>query len=191
MEIGSSEWLKDIQEQTSRLSSLTNDLIYLARMEEDQHLPMIVFPLSDVVEETLSSFEVAAKARGKTICQRIQPSVEYLGNEKALRQLASILIDNAVKYAPAGSTIEAALTETVRHVRLSVKNQAPDLTQEQLMNLFERFYRADGGRNSKESGHGIGLSVAKAIVSAHNGKIDASKMNDDLVFTVLLPQTRR
>lgn len=190
MEIDNNEWLQDIQSQASRLSSLTSDLIYLARMEENQQLPMIVFPLSDVAEETVSSFETAAKAHGQAILQDIQPAIECVGNERALRQMVSVLMDNAVRYAPAGSRIHVTLERTARQIRLAIRNPAPHVTPENLENLFERFYRADASRNSQDGGHGIGLSVAKAIVSAHGGKISAALRDNELTIMVLLPTPR-
>ncbi len=190
MEMDSNEWLQDIQAQASRLSSLTSDLIYLARMEENQQLPMIAFPLSDVVEENVASFETAAKARGHTIHQEMQASIEWVGNEKAVRQLVSVLMDNAIRYAPAESKIRVTLGRSARQIRLAVQNPAPNLTPENLENLFERFYRTDASRNSQDGGHGIGLSVAKAIVSAHGGKISAALKDGELTITVLLPALR-
>lgn len=187
MEIDGNEWLRDIQAQAGRLSSLTSDLIYLARMEEDQQLPMIAFPLSDVVEETAASFETAAKAHGQTLLQEIQASIECVGNEKAIRQLVSVLMDNAIRYAPAGSHIRLRLGTSARQIRLAIQNPAPHLTPENLENLFERFYRADTSRNSQDGGHGIGLSVAKAIVSAHGGRISAALKDNELTIMVLLP----
>lgn len=187
MEIDSNEWLRDIQAQAGRLSSLTSDLIYLARMEEDQQLPMIAFPLSDVVEETAASFETAAKAHGQTLLQEIQASIECVGNEKAIRQLVSVLLDNAIRYAPMGSHIRLGLGTSARQIRLAIQNPAPNLTPENLENLFERFYRADTSRNSQDGGHGIGLSVAKAIAGAHGGKISATLKDNELTIMVLLP----
>ncbi len=190
MEIDNNEWLQDIQAQANRLSSLTSDLIYLARMEENQQLPMIAFPLSDVAEETAASFETAAKAHGQTILQEIQPSIECVGNEKAIRQLVSVLMDNAIRYAPAGSNIRLRLGASARQIRLVIQNPAPNLTPENLENLFERFYRADTSRNSQNGGHGIGLSVAKAIAGSHGGKIGASLKGNELTITVLLPASK-
>lgn len=191
MEIDSNEWLRDIQAQAVRLSSLTSDLIYLARMEEDQQLPMIAFPLSDVVGETVASFETAAKAHGQTILPDIQPAIECVGNEKAIRQLVSVLMENAIRYAPAASKLRVKLEKFARQIRLAIQNPAPNLTQENLQNMFERFYRADASRSSKDGGHGIGLSVAKAIAGAHGGKISAALRENELTITVLLPASKR
>lgn len=86
-----------------RLTSLTNDLIYLSRMEEEQpKLQRIAFPLSDVTEETAQSFAAPARNQGKTLSVCVQPLLSCTGDEKAIRQLISILLDNALKYSPAG-----------------------------------------------------------------------------------------
>ena len=97
MECGGNEWLDDIRKQTKRLTSLTNDLIYLAKMEEGQRNTVkIEFPLSDVVEETAEAFRARAINENKKLELDIQPGISYIGDEKAVRQLVSILVDNAV-----------------------------------------------------------------------------------------------
>lgn len=93
-------WLADIQEQTKHLTSLTNNLITLSRMEEERtRLQMIDFPFSDVVEETVQSFQALARTQNKTFETLIQPMISLYGDEKSLTQLVSILLDNAMKYS--------------------------------------------------------------------------------------------
>ncbi|MEF2794241.1 MAG: HAMP domain-containing sensor histidine kinase, partial [Hydrogeniiclostridium sp.] len=96
MELGENEWLADIRRQAERLTGLTNDLIYLSRMEEEQpKLSLIEFPLSDVAEETAQSFLAPARTQGKTLSLAIEPMLSFYGEEKSIRQLLSILLDNA------------------------------------------------------------------------------------------------
>lgn len=118
---------------------------------------------------------------------RIQPQLTLRGNDKAVIQLISILLDNAVKYTPEGGTICLTAERQGRQLRLSVNNTtAVPVTQEQLGQLFERFYRVDSSRNSRTGGYGIGLSIAKAIVTAHGGKIQAAaKTGKDLTITAV------
>lgn len=93
-------WLPDIQEQTKHLTFLTNNLITLSRMEEERtRLQMIDFPFSDVVEETVKSFQALARTQNKTFETSIQPMISLYGDEKSLTQLVSILLDNAMKYS--------------------------------------------------------------------------------------------
>ena len=175
MEQGENEWLRDIQKQTERLAALTNDLVYLAKMEEAENsLQMIEFPFSDVVSEAASSFQALAQAQGKTFQCRIQPMLSVTGNEKAIQQLINILLDNALKYSPENGTVTLTVEKQNRSVQLSVYNTTADtISKSNLTMLFDRFYRIDSSRDSCTGGYGIGLSVAKSIVAAHNGKIQA------------------
>lgn len=189
LDLGENEWLRDIRIQAKRLAALTNDLIFLSRMEEEQvQLQMIEFPFSDLVSETAQSFQALAKAQNKTFTVHIQPMISLYGDEKALRQLVSILLDNALKYSEADGDISLSLKKEGKTVCLSVYNTTASVSREQLSHLFDRFYRADPSRNSRTGGYGIGLSIAKAVVSAHRGKITAHTQDGhSLLVTVLLP----
>lgn len=175
MEFGENEWLEDIQKQAKRLTSLTNDLVYLSRMEEaTDSTQTIVFPFSDVVSEAASSFHSLALAQDKVFTCNIQPMLSLKGDEKTIRQLVSILLDNALKYSPVHSTVTLTLEKQNKFLLLSVFNSTENpIPKESLPLLFDRFYRIDSSRNSQTGGYGIGLSVAKAIAASHNGKIQA------------------
>lgn len=177
MDIGENEWLHDIKNQTSRLTRLTNNLILLSRMEEQPQTEKIEFPVSDVAEETLENFRALAKTQNKTISGEIEPMLSMTGDEKAIQQLISILMDNAVKYSDAGGKIELSLKKQKNTIQLSVYNTTEAISKEDLTHLFDRFYRADKSRNSGTGGYGLGLSIAWAIVNAHKGKITASSQD--------------
>lgn len=116
MENGQNEWVTDIKAQTTRLAELTNDLVFLSRMDEAQpKVQMIEFPFSDLVQETADGFRAAAKAQGKTFTTDIQPLITVNGDEKSLRQLVSILLDNALKYSPEGGSISLSLKRKAAH----------------------------------------------------------------------------
>ena len=187
---GESEWLSDIRLQTRRLTDLTNDLVYLSRMEERADgAPFVDFPLSDVVDETAQSFHSRAMQKRQTFTGEIERNLTLHGDEKAIRQLVSILLDNAVKYTPEDGAIRLRLARQGKHAALSVWNTtATPIPRESLDKLFDRFYRTDPSRSSETGGHGIGLSIAKAVVGAHRGKITAE--TDDgqsLRITAQLP----
>lgn len=188
MDLGENEWLGDIRTQTKRLAELTNSLILLSRMEEQPRMEKIEFPLSDVVEEMVETFQALARTRGKTLSSRVQPMLSMNGDEKAIRQLLTILLDNAVKYADEGGRIEAVLEKQKNTLRLSVFNTAESVSRESLAHLFDRFYRADASRNSGTGGYGLGLSIASAVVAAHRGKISASSPDGkSLRITAVFP----
>lgn len=176
MELGQNECLEDIQQQTKRLTELTNNLVYLARMEEaENNMPMIEFPISEVVHDTAAPFKILAYTQNKEFEFNIQPMLSIKGNDKAIEQLVSILMDNALKYCPGGGRICLDLIKQNKSVNLTVFNtSATEISNDRLGFVFDRFYRTDLSRNSETGGYGIGLSIAKAIVAAHGGKIQAS-----------------
>ena len=199
------ENLGDIDDQITRLTGLTNDLVYLSRMEEaDNSLVMTDVPLSDIVTESVESFESLAWERGKAIAGDIAPDVTVKGSTKELEKLMSILIENAIKYSipprtidcseeedgmPVPPEISVILRKEGRNAVLEVRNETEnELTNEMLSHVFERFYRTDSSRNSATGGHGIGLSMANAIVNAHGGKITAhTDTGHDFKVTATLP----
>ena len=199
------ENLGDIDDQITRLTGLTNDLVYLSRMEEaDNSLVMTDVPLSDIVSESIESFESLAWERGKAIAGDIAPDVTVKGSTKELEKLMSILLENAIKYSipprvidcgededgmPVPPEIKVVLRREGRNAVLEVRNETEsELTNEMLSHVFERFYRTDSSRNSATGGHGIGLSMANAIVNAHGGKITAhTDTGRDFIVTAALP----
>ena len=173
-DLPNNEWLSDIRTQTDRLGTLTNELIYLSRMEEEGAKPqMMDFPLSDVVQDAAQPFSAIARTQNKTFSVDVQPMLTLHGDENAIRKLVSILLDNAMKYSPESGSIALSLKKTGRQLRLSVSNTAENVEKGSADRLFDRFYRADASRNSETGGFGLGLAIAKAVVEAHKGKIHA------------------
>lgn len=191
MDLGENEWLSDIHSQCKRLASLTNDLILLSRMEESgKGMVMVDFPFSDMVEETVHTFQALAKTQNKTLVSEITPMISVYGDEKALNRLVTILLDNALKYSDAGGCIRVRLEKEKKKIHLSVYNTVESISREQLSHLFDRFYRTDSSRNSQTGGYGLGLSIAAATVEAHKGKIVATTEDEtSLLITVTLPIT--
>lgn len=179
MDLGESEWLSDIRLQTKRLTSLTNELVYLSRMEETESpLPLVPIPFSELVSETAHSFQSLAQTQQKDFRCNIQPLLSIDGEEKAIRQLVSILLDNALKYSPTGGIVTMDVYQRGKTVQMEVFNTTQNPVEKDKLNLiFDRFYRMDSSRSTQTGGYGIGLSLAKAIVGAHNGKISVTTMD--------------
>lgn len=173
MEQGENEWTASIKNQIQRLSSLTADLITLSKMEESDNIIMERFSISDLVCETIESFIIPAVTHNKLLDYDVDANIELCGDEKSIRRLVNILLDNAVKYTPEGGEIFLTLKKQDKSILLSVENNAENLKEGEMPYLFDRFYREDKSRNSSVKGYGIGLSVAKAIVDSHKGKISA------------------
>lgn len=173
MEAGESESLGEIRAQSERLADLTTDLVHLARMEEtDLKLQMAEFPISDTTEEVLASFKKVILAQNKSLSTEITPMLTLKGDSKSYGRLVNILMDNAVKYSPKGGSLSVSLIKHGRGVLLTVENETVNqVDQKNFEHIFDRFYRFDSSRNSETGGHGIGLSLAQAIVTAHGGKI--------------------
>ena len=189
MESEENEWIADIRKQTERLTSLTNSLIYLAKTEEGSKTDAvrIDFPLSDIVSEEAESFKGLARSSGKSIETTVTPDISYNGDQKAITQLISILLDNAIKYSPEGGLIKVSLKKNGSKIILAVSNDTNEpVTKENTYRMFDRFYRTDQSRNSETGGYGIGLSIAKGITEAHRGKIHASGSGNSIVVTVEL-----
>ena len=188
MDIGENEWLDDIRRQTKRLTKLTNDLIYLSRMEEGTDLKELSsFSISTVCLEEADSFSAVAKTKNLEIVTDIEDKIDINGSEEDVRKLLAILLDNAVKYAKADSEIGIKLRKHGKMASFTVSNTAENMTQSQTKKMFDRFYRADAARGS-EGGFGIGLAMAQAIAVSHNGKISAElSENQILSITVSFP----
>ena len=185
---GENEWTRSIRNQVKRLTEMTENLVYLSRMEENpERMQKVDFSLTDAVMETAEPFVPLAETRGKVLVIEAERGVSYCGDESSVRKAVSILLDNAVKYASEGGTIRIALKTAGQSRIISVENPAEGIAPGRHDEFFDRFYRADSSRNSSTGGHGIGLSIAKAVAEAHGGKIACrSEDGKTVVFTLVL-----
>lgn len=169
------EWLEDIRQQTRRLSNLTEELVYLTRMEEVRKTSVNMKRLnfSKIVGDVAHSFESRALVSEKKYDCSVADDLFLRGDESALRKLVSILLDNAFKYSSDSGDIRLRFYRQGKNIFLTVSNSVDEIQKESIPHFFDRFYRADSSRNSETGGHGIGLSIARAVVRAHDGKIAA------------------
>lgn len=188
IEHGEDEWTRSIGDQVSRLGALTERLVFLARMDEGfSTLEMGDVSLSDVVDATVELYRPVAESRGKRLSADIAPDVVCRGDRVALSQLMELLLDNATRYAAAGSVVVVRLSQKGRQRDIEVSNACEIMPQGDLDRLFERFYRDDASRSSQTGGSGVGLSVVRAIAEAHGGTARAARRGGDtIVFTVRL-----
>ena len=155
--------------------------------EESSPLQMADFPVSDALAETAESFRAFAASAGHTLDVRVTPGLTYCGDEYAIRQLVSILLGNAVKYAAPDTPIAFSLAKGRRGVVIRTENQCDALDTAALGRLFDRFYCADPARSAETGGFGIGLSIARSIAEGHRGTIRAESPDGrTIVFTAEL-----
>lgn len=184
-EIGSNKWLENIKYENGRMGALVKQLLELARTENVAP-NMQRLDLSRLVSGEVLPFESVAFENGLELTENITNGIFVNGDEIKLKQLSSILIDNAVKHSENGKSVDIKLTSEHGCAKLSVVNDGREIPQENRKKLFERFYREDEARN--DDGHfGLGLAIAKAIAISHKGKIGVSCYDGKVEFTVTLP----
>lgn len=188
LDYGENQWTKSIHNQISRLSSLIESLVTLTRMDEESNeLLKENFSLSDAVVEVVEQFQELSKSYNKELLLDVEDNIIFYGDEQAIYQLLSILIDNALKYSSIDSVVNISLKKQGERCILETVNEAENLVIGSYNMLFERFYRLDSSRNSSMGGYGIGLSIAKAIVLKHKGNITANSHDGkSIIFSVQL-----
>ena len=188
LEGGESQWTRAIHGQVNRLSTLTQDLIALARMDESgRELVLSEQDLSQIVTNALEPFALLAQQKGLGFQTTIQPDLTAKTNLEALEKICVILADNGIKYTADGGTISFSLAKEGGHILLREENPADGLGKGSQEQLFDRFYRADSSRSSAQPGYGLGLPLARSLVEALGGKITAHSPDGvRLVVTVQL-----
>ena len=183
------KWVRNTKEEAERMRQLIQDLLFLAKSDANT-LPVMMtsVDLTECAEDRVLNFESLAFEKNVTMESDIAPGLTVKGNEGQLKQLITILLDNAVKYAgPDGRVRVTAFRKGDRAV-ISVNNTGEPIPPEDAAHIFERFYRASRSRARTEGGYGLGLSIAENIVKAHGGQITcASDRASGTTFTADLP----
>lgn len=184
---GENEWIHNITTQVTRVSELVNELLTLNRLEEVDEISGIEpVNLSEKTEAVAVTFEEVFQNKNAALRRRIQPGVVLNGNPEQLERLLSVLIENASKYVSESGEAVIELKKEARHTLLTVFNTCSPDPDADYTHLFDRFYRPDSSRTSQAGGHGIGLSIAKRIVTLHGGTIEAIPSANGLSFRVKL-----
>ena len=187
MEHDGDEWVHNIQVQSGRLSKLITSLVALSRLDEENPFPVRTeFSLSDALWEISEPFGSLAQAKGKAYTQDIADGLTVTGDCTAIQQMFSILLDNALKYSPDGGSISLTTQRSGKRAEVTVSNTVDTAQSIDTTRLFDRFYRADESHSGAVSGTGIGLSIVKATVEAHSGKISAKQTGNTITFQVTL-----
>lgn len=181
-------WTDNILSEAGRMRSLVEEMLTLARADNMVRTAVLTeVSLSDTAADCALAFEPVAFEAGKSLEYTLAENVTVLGDVDKLRQLISILLDNAIKYGADGGTITLSLQKMDRQARLTASNPGAPIPPEQLSRLFERFYRADDSRGEK-SGFGLGLPIAQTIAAEHKGtlKAESDTVSTRFIFTMPL-----
>ncbi len=191
IESGESSSVKEIKNQVAKLNQLTEKLVFLSKMEEEAYKAEFKnFELSAVVEEICYSYVNLAKAKGVSLNTKIADTLNVRGDQDMLGRALALVLDNAVKYVKEGGTINVCCSIVGKYCQIVCENDCENIEEGNHDELFERFYRLEKSRNEKTGGHGIGLSVVKAIVETHKGKILASSLDGkSMRITITLPKS--
>lgn len=179
-------WLKNVQTEISHMTRLVEDLLLLARIDSEQQLlELSRFSLDQAIYDVIKPIIPMAETKGIKLRLEIEPQVEFNGDEKRIKQLVVILIDNAIKHTPAGGEVALKMANRGSSVEITVSDTGEGIEPEHLEKIFERFYRIDKARS--KSGTGLGLSIADWIVKSHHGSIKVkSSPGKGTTFLVML-----
>ena len=185
---GENEWTESTKDQVKRLSNLINQMVVLARLEEQPDVTLVDVNFSEVVKKVAGNFKSVIEKAGKKYEIKLQEDIYVKATEDELYELVSILIDNACKYCDEDGQIFVTLTKAKRgkRARLTVANSYADGKNVDYSRFFDRFYREDESHNHKQPGYGIGLSMAESLVRIFKGRIWVSYKKGLIGFTVLL-----
>ncbi len=180
---GGNEWTESTTRQVDRMLGLIQNLVMIARAEEYEADAVTEdCDVSAAIADTAKNFEPVAVNEGKSLETELEENVHMKAMDSQIRQLASLLIDNAIKYCDEGGMIRVGLSRKGKTVLLEVSNDYLDGKGKDCSKFFERFYREDESHNIDKGGYGIGLSIAESIVKVYHGSIDASWNNGRINF---------
>jgi signal transduction histidine kinase len=176
--------------ETGRLSDLIRDLIDLARLEAGVvTMRQRQVPLATLTDRAAAAVEPRLRDRGLSVLLDVPSGLHVWADPNRLLQVFMILLDNAIKFAPAGSAIHFSASENRDEVRIACRDEGPGIAPEDLPHVFERFYTGDKSRARGPTGTGLGLAIARRIVEAHSGQIHArSEPDQGAEFLVSLPR---
>jgi len=183
------EIMSQTLEETERLSIIVGQLMELTQLDSGEiELEQEPFDLTELVTTTADQMQLLAEDKEVRLHTELKPQILFTGDRYRVKQVMLNLIDNAIKYCPAGSEIYIKLLNDHTKAVLEVTDNGPGIPDDSLSHLFDRFYRIDKARSRELGGSGLGLSICKSICEAHGGTIEVeSEVAKGSTFRVLLP----
>jgi len=184
-------FLQIIERQSDRLNAIVEDLLALARIEQDterERIDLQTANVRDVVRNAIEAVAVIARSKRIAIESRCADDGVALMNRALIEQALVNLLDNAIKYSSAGTTVRVDCQRSDQELTLAVADQGVGIETEHLPRLFERFYRTDRARSRAQGGTGLGLSIVKHIANAHGGRVEVeSEFGVGSTFRIRVP----
>lgn len=179
---------RQIVQETQRMSRLISDLLDLSRLEEAMDAPREMADVSKIAQEVEGALSELAEEANVELAADLQPGVVVRGDSRQLALMVRNLIDNAVRYTPAGGTIVLRVRREGTRAIVEVSDTGVGIPQEAQERVFERFYRVDPARARDSGGTGLGLAIVKHAVELHGGVISLrSEVGRGTTFTITLP----
>ena len=181
---GDAKWINNIKNESDRMNKLVVSLLDL--LVSDNYNEKEKFKVSNVsktIEMCVLTFESLIYENNLKVEYDIQSDINFNCSVERIKQLFGILVDNAIKHAKKDSKIFISLKKNKDGIIFSVKNRGDAIPKEEREKIFERFYRSDKSRNRNENRYGLGLAIAKNIVTMHNGKINVTCSGGYTTFT--------
>jgi len=183
--------MENIYQETERMSSILQRLLFLARHEDSRRLEFVKINLKWLLADLKSDIEILCEDKSIGCHLQAEQDLFVNGDRISLRALFFNLIENAVRYTPQGGEILVLLTMENGKACVAIKDNGIGISEEHLSHIFERFYRVDRSRSRSAGGAGLGLAICRQIVELHNGAITVkSKVDEGSTFIVCLPRTR-
>ena len=184
------KWVENTRAEAQRMAGLVADLLFLAKNDDGLKVQMEDVNLSDCVGTIVLGYDAIFYENKKDFAYQVDKDVYIVGNVGQLKQLTTILLDNANKYSKGSGNITLSLTANGKHANLTVENDSEQLTEEQLKHLFDRFYTVDPSRNKNNGGNGLGLNIAQVICQTHGGSIRVECENGRTRFVADIPRQK-
>lgn len=179
------KWITNIKSESERMSKLVRNLLDLTKLESDTEIVKKQENLSKIIESSILTFESLFYEEKLKLEYNIDSNIYLDCNQDSIKELMSILIDNAIKYSDTKGKVTVNLKKQEKNIILEVTNKGIPIDNKDLEKIFERFYKTDESRNRKFNNYGLGLSIAKRIVELHNGVISANSIGRLTTFKVV------
>ena len=183
------KWLKNIKSESERMNNLIIQMLNLAKSENINKIQKYTLNnLSKIIEKVVLTFESIIYEKGLKIDYNIEKNINFKCDADNIKELISILLDNAIKHSYDKSKIIVNLYKEKDNIIIEIKNRGDSIPKKEREKIFERFYRIDRYRNKDENRYGLVLSIAKNIVINHQGKISVDSLHGYTTFKVVFKQ---